>query len=287
MIPMPETFGWPQCRVPETSFDQSCSAPDCTQSIIEVRGLCVHAGGRLLLSDINAQFPQSGVTAIIGPSGAGKSTFLGCLNRLADDIDRLRVTGEITCCGESIYSPAMSLLSLRRKVSMVFQKPTPFPTSIRRNLSLPLLEVRRLGRSDLEMRIEQVLRQVGLWDEIRDRLDSPATTLSGGQQQRLCMARALIVDPVVLLLDEPCSALDPVSTEVFEENIRRIKDRVKVIMVTHNLAQARRLADRLIVFASQRGYGEIVESGDAREVFTKPSHELTRSFFRFESALTE
>lgn len=136
-------------------------------------------------------------------------------------------------------------------------------------------------------RLKKVLRQVGLWNEIKGRLDDPASKLSGGQQQRLCMARALVVDPVVLLLDEPCSALDPVSTEVVEENIRSLKDRIKVIMVTHNLAQARRLADRLIVFASQKGYGEIVECGDAQKIFTNPSHEQTRSFFRFETALTD
>lgn len=277
----PESAATPKTQLPQGQMPAAGSAGH----IINVQGLSVYAGNRALLRNITIGFPKQGVTAIVGPSGAGKSTFLGCLNRLADELDLLRIEGEISCCGESIFAPSTSLLSLRRKVSMVFQKPTPFPTSIFRNLSLPLLETKRMRKAEVARHIEMVLTQVGLWPEIRNDLGAPASTLSGGQQQRLCMARALIVDPVVLLLDEPCSALDPLSTQIFEENIHRIKDKVKVIMVTHNLAQARRLADRLVVFSSHRGYGEIVESGEASQIFAHPEHELTRSFFRFESAL--
>jgi phosphate transport system ATP-binding protein len=237
--------------------------------MLDIRDLSVTYGTHQAVSGITLAVPRNQILAIIGPSGCGKSTFLSTLNRMTDLIPKCRVEGSIKIDSEEILSPDCDQQSLRCRVGMVFQKPNPFPLSIRRNLSVPLKEHGH-SKSDIATITEQVLTDVGLWSEVKDRLDSSALSLSGGQQQRLCIARALALSPDVMLFDEPCSALDPLSINVVEKLIASLRDRVTIVIVTHNLAQAKRIADLAAVFWQRDGVGTVIEFGPAANVFGSP-----------------
>ncbi|MHC4877883.1 MAG: phosphate ABC transporter ATP-binding protein [Planctomycetota bacterium] len=245
--------------------------------LFTVTGLSVAYGRVSALRDVNLTVRRQRVTAIVGPSGCGKSTFLSVLNRLTDLIPGCHVSGRVLLEEEDVLAPTCNLFHLRRRVGMVFQKPNPFPLSLCRNLTLPLKEHHVLP-ADIDSIVERSLRDVGLWDEVKDRLDQSALKLSGGQQQRLCLARALSLQPEVLLCDEPCSALDPLSGAVVEDLIGRLRERLTVVIVTHNLAQARRIADDVAVFWQQNGAGTVIESGSVADVFENPRSEITAAY---------
>lgn len=235
-------------------------------------------GDKLVLDDVNLSIYKGRITALVGPSGCGKTSFLASLNRLTDLISGCRVSGEIHVDGMNVLSPQTDVIQLRRRIGMIFQKPNPFPFSIRRNLEFPLRE-HGLRRPDLiQHTVERTLKEVGLWDEVQDRLDSPALTLSGGQQQRLCIARALALSPEVLLMDEPCSALDPLSSGIVEDLITSLRERYTMLIVTHNLAQARRIADHAALFWVQNGTGRMIEYGPSEQFFESPRDPLTAAY---------
>lgn len=257
-----------------TMWRTEVASPLC----IEVSALSVRYGQRLVLRDVTLGIPRVGLTALVGPSGSGKSTFLACLNRMTDLSDGCVVTGEVKMEGCRVFSKACDVVTLRRRVGLVFQKPNPFPLSIFGNLSLVLQEHGMRDKRQIAHRVEEVLREVGLWTEVRDRLHAPAYGLSGGQQQRLCFARALMLDPEVLLLDEPCSALDPMSSGVVEALIESLAEMRTIVLVTHNLAQAKRLADHLGVFWVHDGVGTVVESGPAEALFEAAEDSNARAY---------
>jgi phosphate transport system ATP-binding protein len=238
----------------------------------------VRYGEHRALEGVDLDIEADQITALVGPSGCGKSTFLQTLNRLTDGIAGCRVEGSIRLDGEDTLGPHCDPLALRRRVGMIFQKPNPFPLSIRRNFSLPLGEHGVRDPVAVETRIERALRDVGLWEEVADRLDRPATHLSGGQQQRLCIARALALEPEVVLLDEPCAALDPLSSATVEDLIGSLRGRYTVVVVTHNLPQARRLADVTALFWVVDGGGQLVEVADTETFFSRPAHRLARDY---------
>ncbi len=213
------------------------------ETFMQAEGLTLGYGDKPAFENVNLAIPKNKITALIGPSGCGKTSFLNCLNRLTDLIPGCRVTGRVRIGAIDVFHSRTDTIALRRRVGMIFQKPNPFPLTIRRNLELPLREQGMRGRAELGQTVERVLRDVGLWEEVKDRLDAPAQALSGGQQQRLCIARALGLRPQALLMDEPCSALDPLSSAVVEDLIGALRQRLTVVLVTHNLAQARRIAD--------------------------------------------
>ncbi len=245
---------------------------------MEVSGLQVYYSSQQALGRVTLPIRKEAITALVGPSGSGKTTFLLCLNRLTDLIPGCRVEGSIRLHGEEILGHGCNLLRLRRRVGMIFQKPNPFPFSIRRNFTLPLREHGMKDRQEQEARLEQVLRAVGLWSEVKDRLHRPAPELSGGQQQRLCIARALALEPEVLLLDEPCSALDPLSSGIVEDLITSLRNRYTLVIVTHNLPQARRIADFASLFWNVEGVGRLVESAPIQSFFEAPTEKLTRDY---------
>ena len=247
---------------------------------IEVADLSVWYGGRQALRGVTLPVGAGGITAVVGPSGCGKSTFLASLNRMTDLVPGCRVAGRIRLGGRDIQDPDTDVVALRRRVGMIFQRPTPFPLSIRRNLTFPLEHHGLRDRAAREAEAEAVLRRVGLWAEVRDRLDAPALGLSGGQQQRLCLARALALDPEVLLMDEPCSALDPIASGVIEDLVASLRGRYTVVIATHNLAQARRLADDVAVFWLEDGVGALIEHGPVAATFEAPRHEMTAAYVR-------
>ena len=219
-------------------------------------------------------FPANKVTAIIGPSGCGKSTMVRCINRMHEEIPGARAEGRVLLDELDVYDPSIDVIAVRRAVGMVFQKPNPFPTmSIFDNVAAGL-RLTAKGRGELQHRVEAALRGAGLWDEVSDRLSTPGVGLSGGQQQRLCIARSLAVDPEVLLMDEPCSALDPIATLRIEELIEQLKQRVTIVIVTHNMQQAARVADRTAFMLS----GELVEVGPTHEIFTNPVDPRTEEY---------
>ncbi len=223
---------------------------------------------------IDLRFPANQVTAIIGPSGCGKSTMVRCINRMHEEIPGARAEGRVLLDELDIYDPAVDVIAVRRAVGMVFQKPNPFPTmSIFDNVAAGL-RLTSKGRGELQHRVEAALRSAGLWEEVSDRLSAPGVGLSGGQQQRLCIARSLAVDPEVLLMDEPCSALDPIATLKIEELIAQLKRRITIVIVTHNMQQAARVADRTAFMLG----GELVEVGPTEEIFTKPSDPRTEEY---------
>lgn len=237
---------------------------------IRVSGLSLSYGATAALRDIGLDLPAGRITALVGPSGCGKSSLLHSLNRLTDLVPGCRVSGSIRLAdGTEVTDPKTDVLDLRRRVGIVFQRPNPFPQSIRRNFEIPLRE-HGWAKSEIPDRIESVLREVGLWQEISDRLHESAVRLSGGQQQRLCIARALALEPEVILFDEPCSALDPISSGVVEDLICSLREKITVVIVTHHLAQARRIADHAAVFWMRGGAGVLVESGPAERVFSSP-----------------
>lgn len=239
---------------------------------IEVRNLNVYYGGKQALEEINIEINPNRITALIGPSGCGKSTFLRCLNRMNDEIQSARVEGEILLDGEDIY--ALDVVDLRQRVGLVFQKPNPFPQSIRNNLIMGPRSLRHMSRNDQNEMVVQLLKRVNLWDEIDGDITKPAMTLSLGQQQRLCIARTLAVHPDVILMDEPCSALDPIATLRVEDLMRDLRKDYTIVIVTHNMLQAGRVSDTTAFF----WLGELVEYGSTKKIFTRPSKELTDSY---------
>jgi phosphate transport system ATP-binding protein len=240
-----------------------------------VDGLAISYDGRTILQDIHFQSHRCSITAIIGPSGSGKSSFLIALNRLTDEISRCQVTGSIRIGELDVMARKLNLRLLRRKVGMIFQRPNPFPMSTWQNLEVTLKESGITNKQERADRAEQALRNVGLWNEIEGKLHQSALRLSGGQQQRLCIARGICVDPEVVLFDEPCSSLDPLSTEVIEDLIQKLRDRLTVIIVTHNLAQARRIADHTTLFWTENQRGYVLESGPTEQLFSQPKCETT------------
>jgi len=245
---------------------------------IQVENLSVSYHGKSVLEGVSLDINKGCITALIGPSGCGKTSFLSTLNRLTDLIPGCHMQGRINIDGVDVTDPRLDVLALRRKVGMIFQKPNPFPLSIRRNIEMPLREHGLRQRSAIDERVERALRDVGLWEEVRDRLDAPALALSGGQQQRLCIARALALEPSILLMDEPCSALDPIASAVVEELIQRLRNRYTVVIVTHNLAQARRVANFAAFFWMTERVGKLIEFGRCQSLFDSPSHDLTAAY---------
>lgn len=246
--------------------------------MIRTKALSVHYGSVTAVRQASLNVPKGRITAIVGPSGCGKSSFLAALNRMTDLIPGAYISGRvfIDCC--DVHENGRNPAELRRCVGMIFQKPNPFPMSIRRNIQLALREHGERRKAELEAITERVLHDVGLWHEVKDRLDSSALLLSGGQQQRLCIARAIALQPQVLLMDEPCSALDPMAAAKVESLIQRLRDRYTIAIVTHNLAQARRIADDVAVFWVRDGAGEIIEQGPTEAVFANPSHPITAEY---------
>jgi len=256
------------------------SGPPCCvpEPMIEVERLCLRYGRTPVLQDVSLTINRGCISALIGPSGCGKTSFLSSLNRLTDLIPSCRVEARIRIDQIDVYSPKIDVIALRRKVGMIFQKPNPFPLSIRRNIELPLREHGLRHREQLHEQVELALRHVGLWEEVKDRLDVSAFSLSGGQQQRLCIARALALRPDVLLLDEPCSALDPIATGVIEELIESLRGRLTAVVVTHNLDQARRIADYAAFFSNRDGAGRLIEHGSKEQIFQTPQDALTQAY---------
>ncbi len=244
-------------------------------SIFQISHLNFYYGLKLALSNINMDIQHQKVTALIGPSGCGKSTFLRCLNRMNDTIPGTRVDGQILLDGEDIYAPEVDLAHLRQRVGMVFQKPNPFPQSIFDNVAFGprVLGIAR-SRDELMRRIERSLKQAALWDEVKDHLSEDALGLSLGQQQRLCIARAIAVEPDVILMDEPASALDPIATAHIEDLIDELTEHYTIVIVTHNMQQAARVSD----FTGFFWLGELVEFDATSKVFTNPAHELTEDY---------
>ncbi|MBB3764433.1 phosphate transport system ATP-binding protein [Sphingomicrobium lutaoense] len=235
----------------------------------------VFYGEKQAINDVSINIFDDKVTAFIGPSGCGKSTFLRTLNRMNDTIPSARVTGHIELDGEDIHAPAMDVVQLRARVGMVFQKPNPFPKSIYENIAYgPRIHGLTSSKSEMDQIVESSLRRAGLWDEVKDRLDESGTALSGGQQQRLCIARAIAVDPEVILMDEPCSALDPIATAKIEELIHELRGRYAIAIVTHNMQQAARVSQRTAFFH----LGELVEYGKTSEIFTNPKAKRTQDY---------
>ena len=240
----------------------------------EVAGLECRYGDAVAVRGVSMTVPAQGVTAFIGPSGCGKSTILRCFNRMNDVIGSFSLRGTVLLDGEDVNAPGTDPTSVRRRVGMVFQRSNPFPSSIFDNVAYGLRLHRRPPRAEIELAVEEALRAAALWDEVKDRLDASASSLSGGQQQRLCIARALAVRPEVLLFDEPASALDPISTARVEELVTELGKRLTVVIVTHNLQQATRVADRTAFFL----LGKLVEYGPTVQVFTTPADPQTEAY---------
>ena len=235
----------------------------------------VFYGDKQAIFNVDLEIRERQVTALIGPSGCGKSTYLRCLNRMNDTIEGGRVTGTITLDGDEIYPPSIDVVELRARVGMVFQKPNPFPKSIFENVSYgPRIHGLAKSKPDLDNVVEQSLRSAGLWEEVKDRLNEPGTGLSGGQQQRLCIARAIAVAPEVILMDEPCSALDPIATAIVEELIDELRQNYTIAIVTHSMQQAARVSQRTAMFH----LGELVEVDDTETMFTNPSEKRTQDY---------
>jgi len=249
---------------------------------LSIENLAVSYGDTPVLSDVSLDIYKGCITALIGPSGCGKTSFLNALNRLTDLIPGARVEGRLRLVDGAnsldLLDPGLDVRALRRRVGMIFQRPNPFPLSIRRNLELPLREHGMRRADALAHKIETALSDVGLWEEVRDRLDAPALALSGGQQQRLCIARALVLEPEILLMDEPCSALDPIASGVVEEMIQSLSGRYTVVIVTHNLAQARRIGNYAAFFWMRERIGQLVEFGRCRQIFDAPVHPATADY---------
>ncbi len=242
---------------------------------ITARDVNIYYGDKHAIKNVTIDIGEQEVIAFIGPSGCGKSTFLRSLNRMNDTIDICRVEGVIKLDGEDIYAPSVDVVPLRARVGMVFQKPNPFPKSIYDNIAYgPRIHGLTRNKSELDDVVESALEKAGLWSEVKDRLDSPGTGLSGGQQQRLCIARAIAVSPEVILMDEPCSALDPIATAKVEELIEELKAQYTIVIVTHSMQQAARVSDRTAYFH----LGDLVEVGKTEQIFTNPAHQLTQDY---------
>ncbi len=245
--------------------------------IVRANGLSVYYDSKMALSDISLDFPSNRVTSIIGPSGCGKSTLLRCFNRMNDLIPVFRMTGQIQFDGKDLYGPGIDPTEIRYQIGMVFQRPNPFPKSIFDNVAFgPKINGYRGRMDDL---VEESLHRAALWDEVKDRLKTSALALSGGQQQRLCIARALAVQPRVILMDEPCSALDPIATLAIEELMRELSEDYSIIIVTHNMQQAARASDyTAFLMGAEDRVGRLVEYGETRQIFTNPTDERTEAY---------
>ncbi|MBH9536495.1 phosphate ABC transporter ATP-binding protein PstB [Novosphingopyxis sp. YJ-S2-01] len=258
-----------------TGTSPSSNATGLADPKIRARGVNVFYGAKQAISDVSIDVGMDNVVAFIGPSGCGKSTFLRTLNRMNDTIPIARVEGDIRLDGEDIYAPKMDVVQLRARVGMVFQKPNPFPKSIYDNVAYgPRIHGLAAGKSELDEIVERSLQRAGLWNEVKDRLSDSGTALSGGQQQRLCIARAIAVDPEVILMDEPCSALDPIATAKIEELIHGLRGQYAIVIVTHNMQQAARVSQRTAFFH----LGSLVEFGETSEIFTNPREERTKDY---------
>ncbi len=254
---------------------QPIPAADDREAKIKSRDVSVFYGDKQAINNVDLDIRSKQVTALIGPSGCGKSTFLRCLNRMNDTIDICRVTGEILIDGRDIYDEAVDVVELRAEVGMVFQKPNPFPKSIFENVAYgPKIHGLAKNKSEMEEIVTKSLQRAGLWEEVKDRLDAPGTGLSGGQQQRLCIARAVAVSPEIILMDEPCSALDPIATAVVEELIDELKQNYTIVIVTHSMQQAARVSQETAFFH----LGNIVETGLTDDIFTNPKDPRTESY---------
>jgi phosphate transport system ATP-binding protein len=243
-------------------------------NILEVNDLCLWYGATQALKNITMGIPEKSITAYIGPSGCGKSTFIKTLNRMNDLIPGVRITGSVLYKGEDIFGPGIDVTSLRREIGMVFQKPNPFPMSVYDNVAYGPRTHGVRSKAKLDDIVERSLRDAAIWDEVSDRLKKSALRLSGGQQQRLCIARALAVEPEVLLMDEPTSALDPISTAKIEELALELKNRYTIVIVTHNMQQAARISDNTAFFL----LGELVEFGDTEKLFAQPKDKRTEDY---------
>src|SRR5919109_2774592 len=261
-------------RLAQSMTPPAQATTEAEPAMVAIDSLSLWYGEKHALKHISMSVPKNRITAYIGPSGCGKSTLLRCLNRMNDLIDGVRIEGKIWVGGADIYDPALDVTELRKRVGMVFQKSNPFPKSIYENVAYGprILGVRR-GR-DLDPIVERSLRAAALWEEVKDRLNGSALALSGGQQQRLCIARALAVDPDVLLMDEPASALDPIATQKIEELIYELKDNFTIVIVTHNMQQAARVSDRTAFFM----LGDLVEYGETRAIFMNPRKKMTEDY---------
>jgi len=249
------------------------SAPTSTKAVFDCQDLAVSYGKALAVCGITMEIYENSITALIGPSGCGKSTFLRCLNRMNDLVSNVKIEGKLLYHGTDLYGNGVDPIEVRRRIGMVFQRPTVFPTSIFENAAFGL----RLVGEDIrviEKAVEEALQRSGLWDEVKDDLDRPALSLSGGQQQRLCIARALVTQPRVILMDEPTSALDPAATQRVEATMQRLKEDYVVILVTHNVSQAARVSDRIAVLHQ----GHLIEVGPTAEVLERPKNPLTAEF---------
>ena len=245
------------------------------QPKMTARDVNVFYGQKQAIKNVSIDVSSDHVTAFIGPSGCGKSTFLRCLNRMNDTVDSARVEGRIELDGQDIYAQAMDVVQLRARVGMVFQKPNPFPKSIYENVAYgPRLHGLARNKADMDAIVESALRRAGLWDEVKDRLSESGTAMSGGQQQRLCIARAIAVDPEVILMDEPCSALDPIATARIEELIDELRGRYAIVIVTHNMQQAARVSQKTAFFH----LGSLVEYDDTSTIFTNPRETRTKDY---------
>ena len=242
---------------------------------ITARDVNVFYGDKQAIDRVTLDIAEKQVISFIGPSGCGKSTFLRCLNRMNDTIDICRIEGEIALDGKNIYAPDVDVVPLRARVGMVFQKPNPFPKSIYDNVAYgPRIHGLAAGSTELDEIVEMSLERAGLWNEVKDRLQQPGTGLSGGQQQRLCIARAIAVSPEVILMDEPCSALDPIATARIEELIDELSSQFTIVIVTHSMQQAARVSQRTAYFH----LGKLVEVGETEQMFTTPQHEMTQNY---------
>ncbi len=251
--------------------------PEAYEPIVKIRNLSVWYGERQILGDINLDIPRNRITAIMGPSGCGKSTLIRCLNRMNDLIPGARIEGQVLFNDQNIYAPEVDVTELRRRIGMVFQKPNPFPKSIYENVAWGL-RIRGF-KGNLDEVVERALMQAALWDEVKDKLHTSALNLSGGQQQRLCIARALAVDPEVLLLDEPASALDPIATLKIEELLREISENYTIVIVTHNIQQAARISHyTAFIMWDENRIGRLVEWGPTRDIFTNPKNKCTEDY---------
>ncbi len=244
------------------------------ETAVAVRNVDLFYGDKQALQDISLDIPRGHVVAFIGPSGCGKSTLLRCFNRMNDLVDSCRVQGQILIDGNNIYDRSINVAQLRRRVGMVFQKPNPFPKSIYENVAYGLRLLGVKNRAQLDETVERALKHAALWDEVKDRLDASGLSLSGGQQQRLVIARAIALEPEVLLLDEPCSALDPISTAKVEELLHELKHKYTIVIVTHNMQQAARVSD----FTAYMYLGKLIEYSPTRELFMKPKRQETEDY---------
>jgi phosphate transport system ATP-binding protein len=274
-----ETVTMPVMRPVDVAEREETRRPG-GETVFDIRGATVSYGDNIAVRGVSFEIEKNLVTAVIGPSGCGKSTFIRCLNRMNDTIPGFKLDGEVLYHGIDMYGDKVEAIEVRRRIGMVFQKPNPFPKTIYDNVAWA---PRALGlKKGLDERVEKALQSAALWDEVKDRLKKSALSLSGGQQQRLCIARAIAIEPEVLLLDEPASALDPIATQKIEELMRELKQDYTIVIVTHNMQQAARLADRTAFFSLEvedgQRYGVLVEYDDTEKVFTSPADQRTEDY---------